>query len=202
MDKQQLRKIMEARRLQLSEEQRRLASEAISRRTLEMISPLVLSSAQPTLLTFMPFRSEVDVNPLTLRWWEAGNRVVIPKVDKALRTMEAYEINSFEELEPGAWGIPEPRSTATKFTTLASIDVIIIPGLGFDRHGGRLGYGSGFYDRFLGRYDVLGLPHPYKLGVCFETQLLDELPMEQHDLRVDRIVTEEGIYGITPPKSS
>lgn len=201
-DKQQLRKIMEAKRQQLSEEQRRSGSELISRFALDTCLPLVLSSARPTLFTFMPFRSEVDVTPLTRWWWEAGNQVVVPKVDKALQTMEAYEISSFEELEPGAWGIPEPRSAATSLATLAAIDVMIIPGLAYDRQGGRLGYGSGFYDRFLERYDVMGLPHPFKLGVCYETQLQDELPMEQHDLRVDRMITEEGVYNILPPKSS
>ncbi|MEX2415427.1 MAG: 5-formyltetrahydrofolate cyclo-ligase [Paenibacillaceae bacterium] len=201
-DKQKLRKLMEANRQQLSEEQRRSSSESISRFALELIVPLVRSSARPTLFTFMPFRSEVDVTPLTRWWWEAGYHVVVPKVDKALQTMEAFEISSFEELEPGAWGIPEPRSMAPRLATLAAIDVMIIPGLAYDRQGGRLGYGSGFYDRFLDRYDVRGLPHPYKLGVCFETQLQDELPMEQHDLRVDRIITEEGVYDILSPKSS
>lgn len=201
-DKQQLRKIMEANRQLLSEEQRRSGSEAISRFALDIISPLVLSSARPTLFTFMPFRSEVDVTPLTRWWWEAGYQVVVPKVDKALQTMEAHEISSFEELEPGAWGIPEPRSSAPRLATLAAIDVMIIPGLAYDRQGGRLGYGSGFYDRFLDRYDGMGLPHPFKIGVCYETQLQEELPMEQHDLRVDRIITEEGVYDILPQKSS
>jgi 5-formyltetrahydrofolate cyclo-ligase len=201
-DKQKLRKRMEANRQLLSVEQRQSASESISRFALETISPLVLSLARPTLFTFMPFRSEVDVTPLTRWWWEAGYQVVVPKVDKVLQHMEAYEISSFEELEPGAWGIAEPRSTAPRLDSLESIDVMIIPGLAYDRHGGRLGYGSGFYDRFLERYDVMGLPHPFKLGVCFETQLQDVLPMEQHDLRVDRIITEEGVYDILPPKSS
>lgn len=195
-DKQQLRKIMEAKRQQLSVEQRQSASEVICRLALDIISPLVRSSVRPTLFTFMPFRSEVDITPL-IRWcWEAGYLVTVPKVDKALQSMEAYEISSFEELEPGAWGIPEPRTTASRVTTLAAIDVIIVPGLAYDRQGGRLGYGSGFYDRFLRSYDVMGLPHPFKLGVCFNIQLQDELPMEQHDLRVDRIITEEGVYDI------
>ena len=83
-------------------------------------------------------------------------------------------------------------------TASTAIDVIIVPGLAFDRQGGRLGYGSGFYDRFIEHYEKRGLPHPLKLGVCFETQLLDDVPMEQHDLRVDRIITEAGVHDIIP----
>jgi 5-formyltetrahydrofolate cyclo-ligase len=195
-DKQKLRKIMEAKRQQLSEVQRQSASEVICRLALNILSPLVRSSTRPTLLTFMPIRSEVDITALTRWWWEAGFHVAVPKVDKALQSMEAYEITSFEELEPGAWGIPEPRTMASRVITPASIDVIIVPGLAYDRQGGRLGYGSGFYDRFLRSYDVIGLPHPFKLGVCFDIQLQDELPMEQHDLHVDRMITEEGVYDI------
>jgi 5-formyltetrahydrofolate cyclo-ligase len=201
-DKQLLRKRMEAKRQLLSQEERQNASERISRLALHVCMPLALNSSDPTLFTFMPFRSEVDVTHLTRWWWEAGFRVTVPKVDRTLQIMEARQVNSFEELEPGAWGIPEPRSTAPGIPSLDAIDVMVIPGLAFDRKGGRLGYGSGFYDRFLRGYDKLGLPHPYKLGVCFATQLLDELPMEQHDLRVDRIVTEEGVYDILPQKSS
>jgi 5-formyltetrahydrofolate cyclo-ligase len=193
--KQQLRKIMEAKRQQLKLEQQQSASEVICRWAQDFITPQKhLSTRYPTLLAFMPIRSEVDITPL-IRWcWEAGYHVAVPKVDKALQSMEAYEISSFEELEPGAWGIPEPRPTASRVTTLAEIDVIIIPGLAYDRQGGRLGYGSGFYDRFLSSYAVMGLPQPFKLGVCFDIQLQDELPMEQHDLRVDILITEEKVY--------
>lgn len=201
-NKRELRKIMEIKRQQLSDEERRSSSESISRSALEIILPLIQSSTQPTLCTYVPFRNEVDVTPFILKWWEAGYSVVVPKVDNALKMMDIHMISSFEELEPSVWGIPEPRTTAPKLASIDMIDVMIIPGLAYDRQGGRLGYGSGFYDRFLDRYDVLGLPHPYKLGVCFDMQLQDELPMEQHDLRVDRIITEEGVYDISHPKSS
>jgi len=201
-EKQQLRKLMEAKRQQLSDEERRSSSDSVVQYALELILPLMQTSTLPTLFTFVPFRNEVDVTKLTLKWWEAGYQAVVPRVDKALKHMDVHQFNSFEELEPGAWGIPEPRSTAPKLVSLAEINVMTIPGLAYDRQGGRLGYGSGFYDRFLEQYDVMGIPHPFKVGVCFDTQLLNELPMEQHDLRVDRVITEKGVYDILPPKSS
>ena len=201
-NKRELRRLMELKRQQLSEEERRISSELISRFAMENILPLIQASTKPVLFTYVPFRNEVDVRPLTRKWWEAGYSVVVPKVDNTLKIMDVHKINSFEELEPGVWGIPEPQVTAPQLASLDIIDVMIIPGLAYDRQGGRLGYGSGFYDRFLDRYDVLGLPHPYKLGVCFDIQLQDELPMEQHDLRVDRIITEEGVYDIPHSKSS
>lgn len=195
--KRQLRSFAEARRQQLPIEQRQSASELICQHTVGIIDNYARSiTHQPTILAYIPFRSEVDITPLIRHCWEANYKLAVPKVDKRLLSMEAYEIHSFVELEPGAWGILEPSALIAKLTALHTIDIIIIPGLAYNREGSRLGYGSGIYDRFISRYDALGLSRPLMLGVCFDIQLHDSIPTEQHDLRVDRIITEEAVYDI------
>jgi 5-formyltetrahydrofolate cyclo-ligase len=194
-DKSKLRKDMEARRQQLSIEQRQYASELICQLTMDVIVNHVRSIAhQPMIVAYMPFRSEVDITPLIRQCWESSFKLSVPKVNKSLQSMEAFEIRSFLELESGAWGIREPNTKVTRLVSLTTIDIIIIPGLSYDQQGGRLGYGSGFYDRFLSRFDVRGLTPPLKLGVCFDTQLQDKLPMEPHDHIVDYIITEKAVY--------
>jgi 5-formyltetrahydrofolate cyclo-ligase len=194
-DKKKLRKLMEASRQQLSREHRQFASELICQLTMDVIVNHVRSIAhQPTIVAYMPFRSEVDITSLIRQSWKANFKLCVPKVNKSLQSMEAYEIHSFLELETGAWGILEPNAKIARLVSLSSIDFMIIPGLSYDRQGGRLGYGSGFYDRFLSRFDVRGLTPPLKLGVCFDAQLQDKLPMEPHDHTVDHIITEKAVY--------
>ena len=83
------------------------------------------------------------------------------------------------DLQEGAFGIMEPCGEL--FTDYEAIDVAIIPGMAFDRHGNRLGRGKGYYDRFL----PLLPTRVFKIGVCFPFQLLDDIPMEEHDIKMD-----------------
>ena len=86
-----------------------------------------------------------------------------------------------QDLKKGAYGIEEP--VGEPFTDYASIDLAIIPGVAFDVHGNRLGRGKGYYDRLLPR-----LPHIYKIGICFPFQLLEEVPTEALDVRMDEVL--------------
>ena len=97
--------------------------------------------------------------------------------------MRAAEVGSLAELEPGFKGILEPRTRMPVDPSTA--DVVIVPGVAFDARGNRLGYGGGFYDSFLS--ECGDVP---RIGVCFEVQVVDEVPVAEHDLPVDVIVTE------------
>lgn len=88
-----------------------------------------------------------------------------------------------EDLKPGAYGIEEP--TGELFTDYADIDFIAVPGVAFDRNGNRLGRGKGYYDRLLPR-----IPSAYKAGICFPFQLVEEVPAEPFDIRMDEIITQ------------
>ena len=88
------------------------------------------------------------------------------------------------DLAVGAYGIEEP--TGALFTDYAAIDFIAVPGVAFDRRGNRLGRGKGYYDRLLPR-----IPSAYKAGICFPFQIVEEVPAEPFDIRMDEIITQQ-----------
>ncbi|MEP2774484.1 MAG: 5-formyltetrahydrofolate cyclo-ligase [Luteolibacter sp.] len=107
---------------------------------------------------------------------------VFPKVEG--EKLAFYQVKSFEEdLTPGAYGILEPKDDLNRIE-IARIDLFLCPGLGFDVHGGRIGRGRGFYDRMLEH----ARPGAVKLGVCFGYQIVDEVEMEQHDVRMNGVI--------------
>ena len=193
--KRQLRKQMEASRNALPEDERGRASRLICAQAARLVEAKALGHERPTLFTFVPFRTEVNVRPLIEWAWQRGMRVIVPRVDRALGEMSLHVIDAYNQLVPGAWGIYEPALELEAFHSIAEISTVIVPGLAFDRAGGRLGYGQGFYDRYVQRYDRSGLQRPIMIGVGFNIQVVDELPMEPHDLRVTYVVTESGEIG-------
>lgn len=133
-----------------------------------------------SVFCYVSFRSEVDTAPLLEALWKAGKVTAVPKVDK--EQMAFYEIHSMDDLVCGYCGIPEPKPGCA---LMKKADIIIMPGLAFDTEGHRLGYGGGFYDRFLA-----ATPHGWKLALAFEEQIQPEIPSEKQDIRVDGIVTD------------
>ncbi len=175
MTKQELRKAMreaktEFSRQQLGEMSRSVCNNIISN------SPWRNAS---TVLLYYPLPDEVDVTPLIAEGSAEGKMILLPVVvgdDLALRVYEGEQ-----SLVTGAFGIKEP--TGLEYTDYASIDLVMVPGLAFDRDGHRLGRGKGYYDRLLPR-----LPNAHRIGVCFPFQLVDSVPSETHDQSVDSFV--------------
>lgn len=139
-----------------------------------------------TVMMYMPLPSEVDVTPLAIRCFQMGATVCVPKVDWQRRDMSAVEMLRFDDqdLMLDEHGIRVPRGGRMVLPSL--IDVIIIPGLAFDAQGNRLGRGRGYYDRFLGK---IGRAVP-KIGVCFDEQMVNEVPTGPDDMKVDFVVTD------------
>lgn len=98
--------------------------------------------------------------------------------------MEAVEIREFSELIHGAYDILEPKNTRFKIDERC-IDVSYVPGVAFDSSGKRIGYGGGYYDRFLNKLEK----HSKKIALCYDFQVLDDIPVEAHDILVDDIIT-------------
>lgn len=131
---------------------------------------------------------EVETLPLALKCWQAGKTVAVPKVSWDQRRMLPVEITSLQtEMTTTGPGIREPVSG--KPVPAEFIDLAVVPGLGFTRQGARIGRGMGFYDRFLGSGDFLGVT----CGLAFEEQIVPELPMMPHDVRVSMLATDGGI---------
>ena len=110
---------------------------------------------------------------------------VISVLKATIDTLQGQlEVTSPADLAIGAYGIEEP--TGALFTDYATIDLVIVPGVAFDRDGNRLGRGKGYYDRLLPR-----IPSAYKVGICFPFQIVEEVPAEPFDIRMDEIITQQ-----------
>lgn len=142
------------------------------------------------VMLFLSMPTEVDTAPLALRCWQAGKSVVVPKVSWDQRRMLPVEITSLQTgLATTGSGIREPAGDAGKPIPLNLIDLVIVPGLGFTPTGYRIGRGMGFYDRFLAQSDFVGL----SCGLAFEEQMVETLPVLDHDVPLSMLVTNRGI---------
>lgn len=142
------------------------------------------------VLLFASFRTEPDTHLLIKDCLKQQKRVFLPRVNISKRELEIKEIDPSEELIKGHWGIPEPPDRAPS-RDINEADLIIVPGLCFDRKGGRIGYGAGYYDKLLSN---LKRPVPV-VAIAYDEQIVETVPIETHDKRVDIIVTDrEVIY--------
>ena len=152
----------------------------------EEICDKVLTSADwqkaSTLLLYYPLPDEVDVRPLVWEAYKEGKRVLLPVCKGEELELRLYEGEA--SLKEGAYGIMEPTGPLFSEERYSEIQFAIIPGMAFDRVGHRLGRGKGYYDRLLPKLTKARLT-----GVCWAFQLLDEVPSEPHDVRVQEVET-------------
>lgn len=196
--KQKLRHTMKDRRSQIPEssrlEQSRTASLLAEREVLEPLRRKLNRSL--TVFIYASFRDEPDTSDLMSCCWMKGDRVLVPKVVGNGR-FTLHELKGAGELLPGAWGIPEPAEHTDIWpdSRLSEIDLVVVPGLAYDKTGGRIGFGGGFYDRFI---STLSLSEDKSAGaiiaaIAFHEQILtDCIPMEPHDFKVDLLFTASG----------
>ena len=184
MNRDELRKSILARRDLLTKEVREAASEAIARHLPE----LPLWHMAHTILFYLNFRSEVETRSLLDHALEQGKRVCAPRTITRDRRLLVHEINEpGRDLRPGYCGIPEPDPATCPLLEPARLDLVLVPGSVFDRQGGRLGYGGGYYDRFFSNH----APQASRLALCYEMQLVDKLPLQPHDVAMQFILTEK-----------
>lgn len=150
-----------------------------------------------TVMWYIHCRSEVRTQSALLGELDAGKRMVIPyctKDQQGHNKLGLWWLEDFAELVPGMWGILEPPKQRWgelgKEVAPEQLDCVMVPGVAFDRNGGRLGNGAGYYDRLLKgvRADAV------LIGVCFESQLVEQVAMDAHDVAMDIVMTEKNLY--------
>jgi len=149
-------------------------------------------AAASTVLFYASFKSEVRTMPAIEQSLKMGKRVGLPLTLVSERKLQPYLITDPDcDLKSGYCSIPEPDPEKASALDPAEIDLVVVPGSAFDRHGGRLGYGGGFYDRFLAEQ----APNAFRVALAFELQVIEgRLPLEPHDQPLDCLVTEKNTY--------
>lgn len=186
IDRQELRQGTLARRDLLSREER----SGKSRKIAENFWQLPETEEARCIFIYVHFRSEVETLELIHQCLARNMTVAVPYTDVAAKRLHPFRITQPEkELQPGYCAIPEPDIHRAARVAPEIIDIAVIPGSVFDVKGGRLGYGGGYYDRFL----VNDAPRAKRIGLAFEMQVVERVPMQPHDQHLDILVTEERI---------
>ena len=180
--KQVLRASVRAQARSLDGAYQQDASAAICRHL--TAAPAYQSAA--VVLAFVGTKREVDTQAFLRSAWADGKTLCVPRCREG-HLMDLCTIRSYDDLEPGAYGIPEPKADCP-IVNAQEIGFAVIPCLTFDRSGNRLGQGGGYYDRLL---PLLRCP---TFLVCRETLVVEHVPCEPHDRRCDYLVTEHGIF--------
>jgi 5-formyltetrahydrofolate cyclo-ligase len=179
--KKDFRKKIRLLRKSLSESERR----KLSLKIIERLKRLPEFKRAKTVMLYYPADGEVDLKPLIEELLSSGDKILLlPKTGEG-GELYAVEVKSFDILKPGNFGILEP--IGGRIFKPEKIDLVVVPAVAFDKSCNRLGMGKGFYDRFLPR--VKGK----RIGVGFDFQLLEELPVEGHDVPVDMVITPSKI---------
>jgi 5-formyltetrahydrofolate cyclo-ligase len=186
-EKAELRARMRALRAAVPRDERLRLAGAVEERVFRLSE----IRAARTVLLFYSFGSEVETSEMAERVHAEGKRLLLPFLEA--ERMEAAEVLPEDELVVSSYGPREPARRVP--VDPGDVDVVIAPGLAFDRKGYRLGYGGGHYDRYLSRMGTRAL----RIGIGFASQLVDRVPREPTDERLDLVVTDAGVVDCRPP---
>jgi 5-formyltetrahydrofolate cyclo-ligase len=169
-----------------------LDKDGVSVRIVDRFMQLDEYKAANTVMFYVDVRDEVRTRQALPAALASGKRIVVPYcVDGEL---ELFLLENMDELELGMYRILEPkaemRSVESKRLQPKDLDLIMVPGVAFDRNGGRTGHGKGYYDKLL-QHARLNAP---LIALSFECQLFDQIPAESHDIYMDKVVTEDAVY--------
>ncbi len=187
--KKDLRKEILKRLDSCSEEELREKSRIIIEKLLSL--PLYKNSS--FFMTYVSFAKEVDTFSLIERSLNLGKRVAVPYIVSVEGEMVPAIVKSLQDLEPGPWGILQPKKEKLEVIQPQKLDFLIVPGVAFDRKGNRLGRGKGFYDRFLSHLP----PSLPRISLVYSFQIVEEIPVDKHDLPVNLIITEKEIIEVS-----
>ena len=189
--KQIIRKSILAQREQLASDVRAADSAAITERLLQIPEYWQAEA----VLGYMNFGAEFASELWVARVLAEGKRLALPKVNHHTNQLDLYWVEDLEDqLEIGLWGIREPIvERCERVFALNEVEFALLPGVAFTRSGARLGYGGGFYDKLLAQPDEgnVGTPRPALVAAAFALQIVEQIPQEATDMRVEWIITEQ-----------
>lgn len=174
-DKNKLRQIIKEKKKLLTEEERKIQSADVCRRLLDL--PQIKEAKY--ILAYYPLPDELDIRDFIMNI-DKSKTILLPIVNNEDLELGIYKGKS--HLSKGSYNILEPIDNKL-FTDYSKIDIVIVPGIAFSREGFRLGRGKGYYDRFLQK-----VMNAYKIGVGYDFQILEEIPIEPHDVKLDLIL--------------
>jgi 5-formyltetrahydrofolate cyclo-ligase len=187
MDKKEVRNIMSKRRKSMSEQEVNRKSKTI----IEKVMNTEEFKKSKNLMVFLSFDNEVYTFDLIDKAMDMGKKVIVPYTVK-----DTYEIiptllkNIEEDLEVSSYGYLEPKKDKITAVQEEDIDLTIVPGLAFDKNMNRIGFGKGYYDRYLAKTRK----DSKNMAIAYEYQVLEEIPYDDYDEKMDYIITEENIY--------
>ncbi|SDY71110.1 5-formyltetrahydrofolate cyclo-ligase [Proteiniborus ethanoligenes] len=184
--KHEIRQEMIALRKQMSKEQ----VEVLSEKIISTLTKLPIFKESKSIMLYLSFDNEVDTFKLIQLCKDLGKNVIVPFCIDDGKRIVPTEIKSVEkDLVKSSFGYLEPKAELVKPVSTESIDLIILPGLAFDRGCFRVGFGAGYYDRFLSKL-CFTIP---TIGLAYDYQILEYIATEEHDMPVDYVVTDSRI---------
>lgn len=187
-EKSKIRQKYKQIRSSVSEEEKKMLDSKICEKFLSCVSYRYCD----TILMYSPVRDEINVNAIALKALEDGKRVAYPRCIPGTNKMNFHFVSSLDELEKGTFGISEPPETNERFSKKSNGCVVcLVPALAYDKYGYRIGYGKGFYDRYLSYFTGS------VIGIVYKSLISDTpLPRGKFDVCANALVTEEGVYSI------
>ena len=191
-EKDAIRKECSAKRDSIEASERQARSEKIC----NLATSLVSFRHADIILMYAPIKSEIDVMPIFKEALARGKRVAFPRCNVEERTMKFHFVSSEDDLSPCAYGIREPKEDLEVYdpTSTKGVAVCYVPGLAFDVYGYRLGYGKGYYDKFMNQFTGC------TIGLVYSEFIINNLPKGRFDCHCDIMLTEKGIKPIKPEK--
>ncbi|MDQ0418409.1 5-formyltetrahydrofolate cyclo-ligase [Croceifilum oryzae] len=175
------------KRMYRSEEESRHMAQQICARIVHWIGYM----NSDMIAVYASFRNEVDMEQVVENAWEDGKRVVFPKSYPETKDMKFFEVRHGSELRKGAYGIMEPAEEFDREVDPQTIQLALVPGVGFDQDGYRLGYGAGYYDRFFAKF-----PHIIRVGISDSEHLLETVYPESHDCKMNYVCTFTKLFSL------
>ena len=180
--KNQIRKEMKARRAAMTKEE--VAQKSMTAADAFLKSEIYKNAE--TIMLYMPLGNETDTSEIIKAAFADEKRLVLPVTDEKTGEITPVFFEETSVLEKGGFSIREPKNS--HIAEKSAIDVVIVPGIAFDKRGARVGFGKGCYDMFLKDMQTV------KIGFCYDFQLVGEIPSEEHDIKMDFVVTEKGFF--------